>query len=96
MSVHAKDLAKDELRGAGKVFWESTSATRPLFDGILVEEVCCRRGRVFLVKGKRNTVRVGRKHGAIVNFPRDPSLHEGHVFVGGEIHGLVVLVEPGI
>jgi hypothetical protein len=48
------------------------------------------------VHGKRDALWVGGKHGVVVYFPRDPALHERHVFQRRKLNGLVVLVEPCI
>lgn len=106
MSIDTEDLAKDELGRGSELAREAAAAAKPLFVGLLV--VLMRvaggerigtwgrlssgggRGRA----GEGHSGNVGGEHGGVVNLAGYPALHERHVFVRGEIDGLVVRVEP--
>lgn len=93
VSVDAEDLAEDELAGTGHLLGETASASKPV---VGAAELLDGGAGVVWMGSKRHCIWVGREQGRVVNLARHPPLHETHVLEGGQLHRLVVFVEPGI
>lgn len=96
MRVDSENLPEDQLSCTCKLPWESTPTAEPLAADWLGEGIrACWWGVVWMIE-EGNALGVGREHGHIIDFARDPALHEGQVFVGRQVYGLMILIEPSI
>lgn len=91
MRVYAKHLQKDGLADAAKLFGKAGALAEPF--GIGRRGWLSGEGRVECIG---DAVGVGGEYSRIIDFARNPSLHEGDVLVGGQLDRFIATVEPGV
>lgn len=91
VGVDAEHLQEDGLAYAREVLGE----TAPLADPIVRPAEEDRVGDAGVV-GERHAGGVGREDLGVVDFARDPALHQRHVLDRGQLDGLETRVEPRI
>lgn len=91
MRVYAKHLQENGLADTAKLFGETRALAKPV--GIGGRGRLRSKGRVECI---RDAVGVGGEYSRVIDFARDPSLHEGDVLVGGQLDRFIATVEPRI
>ena len=93
MGIDPKHLSKDSLANIHEVFREATSLADPI-SVAGVGQLCQWRGSDGWVVCKGNAADIGREDVGIIDFARDPTLHQRDILVGRKLNGLPLLVEP--
>lgn len=83
MSIDPKHLQEDGLADTEEVLGESAALPNPL---IWSRQEGTRRDLWVVSIG--DACSLGWEHLGVVDFPRDPTLHQGDVLVGRELNGL--------
>lgn len=87
VSIDAEHLSEDHLANFNKLVRESRSFANP-FGLAKVGQLRERGGGDGRIVGVRDSRGIGGEDVVVINLSRDPSLHEGHVLVCGELDRL--------